>query len=274
MKYVLAANLVNELVEATDKRQLSKTIARYGRVDLLCVDELGYMETRRARRRTAVSGPDRARGGQLGAIASDGSFSGWTKTFTDPRLCAAIVDRLTSGHREHGPAVVPRPRGDPGPTDPRGAIETVDEQPRAAAGNEDRAEDVDDQDAEQQKTGQHRQQLQRRSFVVLKRSASKSLQQALVLPVHRSVGHALSDLVVGGCRAAGWRGWRTGRWVTWRCSFLRCWSSACCMRAPYRLLSGAADIPCRKMLSRMVQPATVNTSSAAGTPGVAMTSTA
>jgi hypothetical protein len=29
------------------------------------------------------------------AIASNGSFSGWTKTFTDPRLCAAIVDRLT-----------------------------------------------------------------------------------------------------------------------------------------------------------------------------------
>jgi hypothetical protein len=24
-------------------------------------------------------------------------FSGWTKTFTDPRLCAAIVDRLTFG---------------------------------------------------------------------------------------------------------------------------------------------------------------------------------
>ena len=28
------------------------------------------------------------------AIASNESFSGWTKTFTDPRLCAAIVDRL------------------------------------------------------------------------------------------------------------------------------------------------------------------------------------
>ena len=25
------------------------------------------------------------------------SFSGWTKTLTDPRLCAVIVDRLTSG---------------------------------------------------------------------------------------------------------------------------------------------------------------------------------
>lgn len=31
------------------------------------------------------------------AIASNESFSGWTKTFTDPRLCAAVVDRLTFG---------------------------------------------------------------------------------------------------------------------------------------------------------------------------------
>ena len=31
------------------------------------------------------------------AIASNEAFSGWTKTFTDPRLCAAIVDRLTYG---------------------------------------------------------------------------------------------------------------------------------------------------------------------------------
>ncbi|MDF2709804.1 MAG: ATPase [Nonomuraea muscovyensis] len=31
------------------------------------------------------------------AIASNESFSGWTKTFTDPRLCAAIVYRLTYG---------------------------------------------------------------------------------------------------------------------------------------------------------------------------------
>ena len=31
------------------------------------------------------------------AIASNESFSGWTKTFTDPRLCPAIVDRLNFG---------------------------------------------------------------------------------------------------------------------------------------------------------------------------------
>jgi len=44
VRYTLAAKLVNELVEAADDKQLVKTIARYGRVDLLCVDELGYME--------------------------------------------------------------------------------------------------------------------------------------------------------------------------------------------------------------------------------------
>ena len=44
VRYTLATKLVNELVEAADDKQLSKTIARYGRVDLLCIDELGYME--------------------------------------------------------------------------------------------------------------------------------------------------------------------------------------------------------------------------------------
>ena len=41
VKYVLATKLVNELVEAADEKLLAKIIARYGRVDLLCIDELG-----------------------------------------------------------------------------------------------------------------------------------------------------------------------------------------------------------------------------------------
>ena len=35
VRYTLATKLVNELVEAADESQLAKTIARYGRVDLL-----------------------------------------------------------------------------------------------------------------------------------------------------------------------------------------------------------------------------------------------
>ncbi|MFI7396274.1 ATP-binding protein [Streptomyces tendae] len=31
------------------------------------------------------------------AIASNGFFAGWGTPFTEPRLCAAIVDRLTFG---------------------------------------------------------------------------------------------------------------------------------------------------------------------------------
>lgn len=32
---------------------------------------------------------------QCRAVASNAAFSEWARTFTDPRLCAAIVDRLT-----------------------------------------------------------------------------------------------------------------------------------------------------------------------------------
>jgi DNA replication protein DnaC len=97
VKYVLATKLVNELVEAADDKQLAKTIARYGRVDLLCIDELGYMELdRRGAELLFQVLTEREEKNSL-AIASNDSFGGWTKTFTDPRLCAAIVDRLTFG---------------------------------------------------------------------------------------------------------------------------------------------------------------------------------
>jgi DNA replication protein DnaC len=54
---VLAAKLVNELVEAADEKQLSKTIARYGRVDLLCIDELGYLVDRLTLNGTIICAP-------------------------------------------------------------------------------------------------------------------------------------------------------------------------------------------------------------------------
>jgi DNA replication protein DnaC len=97
VRYTLAAKLVNELVEAADEKQLSRTIARYGRVDLLCIDELGYMELDRRGAELLFQVLTEREETNSVAIASNESFSGWTKTFTDPRLCAAIVDRLTFG---------------------------------------------------------------------------------------------------------------------------------------------------------------------------------
>ena len=97
VRYVLAAKLVNELVEAADDKQLTKTIARYGRVDLLCIDELGYMELDRRGAELLFQVLTEREEKNSMAIASNENFSGWTKTFTDSRLCAAIVDRLTFG---------------------------------------------------------------------------------------------------------------------------------------------------------------------------------
>jgi len=97
VRYVLAAKLASELVEAADDKQLTKTIARYGRVDLLCIDELGYMEPGRRGADLLFQVLTEREEKSSMAIASNESFSGWTKTFTDPRLCAAIVDRLTFG---------------------------------------------------------------------------------------------------------------------------------------------------------------------------------
>jgi len=95
VRYTLAAKLVNELVEAADERHLAKTIGRYGRVDLLCIDELGYMGLDRRGAELLFQVLTEREERNSVAIASNESFGGWTKTFTDPRLCAAIVDRLT-----------------------------------------------------------------------------------------------------------------------------------------------------------------------------------
>ena len=95
VRYTTAAALVNELVEAADDKSLSRTIARYGRVDLLCLDELGYLELdRRGAELLFQVFTEREERASI-AIASNAAFSEWTSTFTDPRLCAAIVDRLT-----------------------------------------------------------------------------------------------------------------------------------------------------------------------------------
>ncbi|MFI6604155.1 IS21-like element helper ATPase IstB [Nonomuraea sp. NPDC050536] len=95
VKYVLAAKLVNELVEAADEMILNKTIARYSRYELLCIDELGYMELDKRGAQLLFQVLTEREETASVAIASNDSFSGWTKTFTEPRLCAAIVDRLT-----------------------------------------------------------------------------------------------------------------------------------------------------------------------------------
>jgi len=94
-RYATTAALVNELVEAADQRALSRVVGRYGRLDLLLLDELGYIQidpqgaellfqiiTERDERASI-------------AIGTNLPFSAWGTVFPDPRLVAAIVDRVT-----------------------------------------------------------------------------------------------------------------------------------------------------------------------------------
>ncbi|MBB5790384.1 DNA replication protein DnaC [Jiangella mangrovi] len=84
VRYVLAAKLVNELVDAADDKQLTKTIARNGRVDLLCIDELGYMELDRRGAELLFQVLTEREEKNSVAIALNESFSGWTPPSPTP----------------------------------------------------------------------------------------------------------------------------------------------------------------------------------------------
>ncbi len=95
VRYTTAAGLVNELVEAQDEHTLTRLIRRYGRLDLLLIDELGYLhlDPRGAELLFQII-TEREERASI-AVATNAPFSEWPATFTDPRLCAAIIDRLT-----------------------------------------------------------------------------------------------------------------------------------------------------------------------------------
>ena len=99
VRYVTCAGLVNELCEAQDERRLARLIARYARLDLLLIDELGYvkLDLRGAELLFQIL-TEREERASI-AIGSNLPFSEWGQVVTDPRLVAAIVDRVTfNGH--------------------------------------------------------------------------------------------------------------------------------------------------------------------------------
>ena len=99
IKFVTAAALVTELVEARDALELARAVGRYSRVDVLIIDEMAYVPLSRsdAELMFRVLGERNER--RPIVVTTNLPFSEWTAMFPDPRLCRAIVDRLT--HRAH-----------------------------------------------------------------------------------------------------------------------------------------------------------------------------
>jgi len=95
VRYITTAQLVNELVEAADDRVLSRLVGRYSRLDLLLLDELGYVQVdpRGAELLFQII-TEREERASI-AIGTNLPFSEWGTVFPDPRLVAAIVDRVT-----------------------------------------------------------------------------------------------------------------------------------------------------------------------------------
>ena len=84
VRYVTAAALVNELAEASDERMLSRVVARYGRLDVLCFDELNYvhLDKRGAELLFQVLTEREERASV--AVASNAPFSEWARPSPTP----------------------------------------------------------------------------------------------------------------------------------------------------------------------------------------------
>jgi DNA replication protein DnaC len=99
VKFITLAALANELQEAVSRDELSRVVARHARIDLLLVDELGYLKLPDGAAELVfqVLSERHERGSLI--ITTNLPFGEWTKVFPDARLAKAVVDRLT--HRAH-----------------------------------------------------------------------------------------------------------------------------------------------------------------------------
>ncbi|MFD7498088.1 ATP-binding protein [Streptomyces sp. NPDC059832] len=87
--------LVNELAEADAAKRLSSVIARYSKVDLLCLDEFGYLNLDKKGAKLLFQIFTEREEHKATAVATNSPFNEWDSIFIEPRLCAAIADRIT-----------------------------------------------------------------------------------------------------------------------------------------------------------------------------------
>lgn len=90
---------MNELAEAEAGRRFSSVIARCNKVDLLCLDEPGYLNLVKKGATLLFQIFTEREECKATAVATNSPFAEWDKTFGDPRLCAAIADRITEAER-------------------------------------------------------------------------------------------------------------------------------------------------------------------------------
>ena len=95
VRFTTAAALVNELVEAKQNGLVKRVMTRWMKYDVIALDEVGYVPlaeigaeflfqviSERAERKAII-------------VTTNLPFSEWTTVFPNPRLCKALLDRVT-----------------------------------------------------------------------------------------------------------------------------------------------------------------------------------
>lgn len=90
-----AAALVNEMIEARKDNRLSIYLKQFKKVDLLIIDELGYVTFDLAAAELIFQLLATRYETMSTIITSNLGFSDWVKVFHDKTLTAAILDRIT-----------------------------------------------------------------------------------------------------------------------------------------------------------------------------------
>ncbi len=94
-RFTTAANLVNELVEARQQNAVKRVLARWLRYDVIVLDEVGYVPLAEIGAELLFQVfAERAERAAL-IVTTNLPFSEWTQVFPNPRLCKALLDRIT-----------------------------------------------------------------------------------------------------------------------------------------------------------------------------------
>jgi len=95
VRFATAAALVNELVEAKQQLLLRRTLARWERYDLIAIDEVGYVPLADVGAEFLFQViADRSERSAV-ILTTNLPFSEWTQVIPNPRLCKALLDRIT-----------------------------------------------------------------------------------------------------------------------------------------------------------------------------------